>query len=96
MIHELIHLEKNYKIKGKATLEAFISDNVDSGLFAKPALIIVPGGGYGFISRREADPIAFKFSLLKSFLETAFKLLKQIVLFIDCSIFELSSSPFGP
>ena len=27
----------------------------------KPAMIVVPGGGYRFVSRREADPIAMKY-----------------------------------
>ncbi|MBQ8882528.1 MAG: alpha/beta hydrolase [Clostridia bacterium] len=59
-----IELSKLYGIDGNATLKCFL--NEDSPEMAPynqnlPALIVCPGGGYGMVSRREADPVAVDF-----------------------------------
>ncbi len=38
----------------------------DSGAWKRPAVIVVPGGGYGMTSKREGDPVATEF-LAKGF-----------------------------
>ena len=61
---ETVKLSEKYGIEGNATLKCFVHDrdeemkryNVDL-----PAMIVCPGGGYCFTSRREADPIAVEF-----------------------------------
>lgn len=61
---ETVKLSEKYGIEGNATLKCFVHDrdeemkryNVDL-----PAMIVCPGGGYAFTSRREADPIAVEF-----------------------------------
>ena len=61
---ETVKLSEKYGIEGNATLKCFVHDrdeemkryNVDL-----PAMIVCPGGGYCFTSRREADPIADEF-----------------------------------
>lgn len=46
-----------------ATLEAYLLDNYDYSRGRKrPALIICPGGGYEYVSPREAESIAIKFN----------------------------------
>ena len=45
-----------------ATMDAFLLDKEEGTL--RPALIICPGGGYGFVSERESAPIAKKFNSL--------------------------------
>ena len=61
---ETVKLSETCGIEGNATLKCFVHDqdeemkryNVDL-----PAMIVCPGGGYQFTSRREADPIAVEF-----------------------------------
>ena len=45
-----------------ATMDAFLLDTEEGTL--RPAIIICPGGGYGFVSERESAPIAKKFNSL--------------------------------
>lgn len=42
-------------------LTAYIQpiDEEDWGMSKRPAIIVLPGGGYDYCSRREADPVAF-------------------------------------
>lgn len=61
---ETIELSKLYKIEGTATLKCFVHDTDEEMKRYNndlPAMIVCPGGGYGFTSRREADPIAVEF-----------------------------------
>ena len=46
-----------------ATLDGYILDcDLTLGQYQKrPAVIVIPGGGYQFVSKREAEPIALKF-----------------------------------
>ena len=46
----------------KATLTANIIPQLDFATPLRPAIVICPGGGYGFLSDREGDPIARKFA----------------------------------
>lgn len=51
--------------KKKPTLTAYIADQdcIESTEWKKrPAVIVCPGGGYEFVSPREADPIALRYS----------------------------------
>ena len=64
---ETIYLNEHYHIQG-GKVEALIGakpfdHEVD---WKRPALIVVPGGGYGMVSKREAEPVAFRF-LAKGF-----------------------------
>lgn len=59
MIHETINISTP---RSKATLTTYVIDNseeIDSQR-QRPAVIICPGGGYEFLSDREAEPIAIK------------------------------------
>ena len=55
MKYSVIDLQKEYGLKG-GKLTAYVADT-----YVRPALIIVPGGGYGFVSPREGEPIALEF-----------------------------------
>ena len=59
---ETIQLNEHYNVQG-GSMSAFIGAkpfdwDVD---WKRPALIVVPGGGYGMVSKREAEPVAFRF-----------------------------------
>ena len=59
MIHETIKISTP---RSNATLTTYVIDNseeIDSQR-QRPAVIICPGGGYEFLSDREAEPIAIK------------------------------------
>lgn len=54
----------NLKSKNAATLTAYIPDETVSGNIEqrlRPAVLIVPGGGYTHVSKREGEPVAIKF-----------------------------------
>ena len=65
MIYKNIKLNEFYPILKDS--EAYLSiyayePNKEYGLnFVRPAMIVVPGGGYEFVSYREKEPVAFKF-----------------------------------
>ncbi len=50
-----IDLAKEYALKG-GTLTCYIADT-----YVRPAVVIVPGGGYSHVSPREGEPIALEF-----------------------------------
>lgn len=64
MIHEYIKL-KDYipAIKSEASLTTFCPDNFEEYSIGKirKCLLVIPGGGYQFVSEREAEAIAVKF-----------------------------------
>ena len=65
---EKIYLNELYHIQG-GEVEALVgSEPFDQHReeWKRPALIVVPGGGYGMVSKREAEPVAFRF-LAKGF-----------------------------
>lgn len=59
MIHETINIST---LQATATLTTYVIDNSEEidGQLQRPAVIICPGGGYEFLSDREAEPIAIK------------------------------------
>lgn len=68
MKHEVLHLKDFYHELGEdscdATLRTYLPDNlVEIGRDDEkhPCLLICPGGGYAFCSKREQEPIAFYF-----------------------------------
>jgi acetyl esterase/lipase len=65
---EKICLDEQYRIQG-GEVTALLSERPfdwEWDAWKRPALIVVPGGGYGMVSKREADPVAFRF-LAKGF-----------------------------
>ncbi len=45
-----------------ATLTAYsLGEDAELGKKVRPALIVVPGGGYGFLSARESEPVVLRF-----------------------------------
>lgn len=62
MTHETINLSSLYNVKG-GTLTTYCADfPLDHGSgWKRPAVIVVPGGGYCFCSKREEEPVAFEF-----------------------------------
>lgn len=68
MIHEIIHLKDRFTVLGDngcdPTLTVYAQDmdpeinRVDKLL---PAILVCPGGGYRYVSPREAEPMAMKF-----------------------------------
>ena len=68
MRHEIFHLKDFYRELGKngcdATLTTYLPDNLpEMGRIdeRRPCLLICPGGGYEFCSKREQEPIALYF-----------------------------------
>lgn len=65
MIHETIRLNDFYpSLVGEATLTSYcLSNNNETGLDIKrQSVLIMPGGGYVFVSSREGEPIALRFA----------------------------------
>lgn len=50
-----VELKEVYPVKG-GKLTAYVVDT-----YTRPAVVIVPGGGYGYVSPREGEPIALEF-----------------------------------
>jgi acetyl esterase/lipase len=50
-------------VTGSATLTAYVQDRSDelSNTTVRPAVLVLPGGGYAFCSDREAEPIALAY-----------------------------------
>lgn len=65
---EKINLNEQYSIQGGEVTAMFCDKPLDWewDAWKRPALIVVPGGGYGMVSKREAEPVAFRF-LAKGF-----------------------------
>lgn len=68
MIYEVIELNKNYKYLEDNNSDARLTCMVPHFLpemnrtdEKRPSILICPGGGYGFCSEREAEPIAVHF-----------------------------------
>ena len=65
MIYEKIKISDicNNLKESKAIISAYIPDNSEEINISKKraTIVICPGGGYGFTSDREAEPIALKF-----------------------------------
>ena len=50
-----VELKEVYPVKG-GKLTAYVVDT-----YTRPAVVVVPGGGYGFVSPREGEPIVLEF-----------------------------------
>ena len=68
MIHEIIHLKDHFPFLGEngcdPTLTVYVQDmNPEINRKDKllPAILVCPGGGYSYVSAREAEPMAMKF-----------------------------------
>ena len=64
MIHETIILKKCFKnITSDAYFKTYCPDNLEefSSGRNRTAVIVIPGGGYEFVSEREGEPIALQF-----------------------------------
>lgn len=60
-----VDLKQEYGLKG-GKLQAFVADFPWDGVaqspnWKRPAVIVVPGGGYAFVSKREGEPVALEF-----------------------------------
>ena len=59
-----VELNKEYDFLQGGTLECLVSENpfdVGAENWRRPALLVIPGGGYCGVSRREATPVASAF-----------------------------------
>ena len=68
MIHEVIHMKEQFAFLGEngcdPTLTVYVQDmNPEINRKDKllPAILVCPGGGYRYVSAREAEPMAMKF-----------------------------------
>lgn len=64
MIHETIILKEHFKnITTNAYFKTYCPDNFEefSSNRTRPAVIVIPGGGYEFVSEREGEPIALQY-----------------------------------
>ena len=55
MLYKKIDLDERYP---DANLTFYVHDDADKDL---PMIVVCPGGGYGFVSAREAMPVALRF-----------------------------------
>lgn len=64
MIYNVIRLKERFPfLEGDPTLETYLPENMaELGWEDKkrPVMLIIPGGGYRFVSRREAEPLALR------------------------------------
>lgn len=67
MKYQTIQLKERYNVQG-GMLTVLAGDKPFDyeADWKRPAVIVVPGGGYGMVSKREAEPVAFAF-LAKGF-----------------------------
>lgn len=64
MEYAVIHLKERFpELAGDPTLEIYLPENMaEMGWSDKkrPCMLVIPGGGYRFVSRREAEPLALQ------------------------------------
>ncbi len=68
MRYDILHLKKHFSFLGEnnrdPVLELYIPENMhelDRANERRPSVLLLPGGGYRFVSRREAEPVAMHF-----------------------------------
>lgn len=66
MIYEKIDLYKYFNIERKGATDGYLTaycreGTTELGLKKRPAMLIMPGGGYWFVSDREGEPVALKY-----------------------------------
>ena len=59
MHQEIITLSKERNVTLTAMIQGVGGEF--RGITARPAVLVIPGGGYQFCSDREADPVAFAY-----------------------------------
>ena len=57
-LYEYFDLEK--PADGAGWLDCYVQQNAVDGI-RRPAVLILPGGGYGHVSPREGEPVALRF-----------------------------------
>lgn len=57
----IVNLKDEYKVNGGELECILIEKPLDSGEFTRPALLVLPGGGYYSTSRREGESVATAF-----------------------------------
>ncbi|MCI5745722.1 MAG: alpha/beta hydrolase [Erysipelotrichaceae bacterium] len=65
MIHETINLKNIYKtLKNDVFLTSFCPENYNEFSINKKrkCVLVIPGGGYAFVSERESEPVALRFA----------------------------------
>ena len=67
MEYRLLHLKDRFSFLGEngadPTLELYLPENMAEmgwGDKKRPSVLVIPGGGYRFVSRREAEPLALQ------------------------------------
>lgn len=68
MRYEVLHLKERYPFLGEngrdPILEVYAQENIkvlNRPYEERPGILLLPGGGYGAVSRREAEPVVFHF-----------------------------------
>lgn len=62
MKHDIIELNKHYNVQGGQLISYTMDLPFDSEVeWSRPALIVVPGGAYWYVSKREWEPIVMEF-----------------------------------
>ncbi len=68
MFYQTIDLKEKFPAlaekSNQPTVTVYLPDNIDEmgrGDWKKPCMVICPGGGYGYCSQREAEPVALHF-----------------------------------
>lgn len=66
MIQERVDLYKYFSLKRKKNSLGYLNTYVPDGTLElnvkqRPAMLVCPGGGYGFLSDREKEPVAIRF-----------------------------------
>ena len=63
MIYEKIRLKDYYPLNSEATITSYCIDNHGEYPYEvkRKTILVIPGGGYTFVSKREAEPIAIRF-----------------------------------
>ena len=62
MIHEKIKLQVEGSADYAAMYTYFLNLSPEIPVSKRPTIVVCPGGGYGFTSDREAEPIALGFN----------------------------------
>jgi acetyl esterase/lipase len=57
----MVHKTINFTTDGRVNMHTYIHDSLPQGLQKRPAIIVLPGGAYAFLSGAEAEPVALTF-----------------------------------
>lgn len=65
MIYKKLYIKdiSSFPYKGDAYFEVYLNEmNSELNIEPRPGLIVLPGGGYEYCSKREAEPVALRFA----------------------------------